>query len=49
MVSHVVTERVCAHGVAAGAVCRGNWTILLAAGGIHNVRHDDDFFTDKID
>jgi len=49
MVSHVVTERVCAHGVAAGAVCRGDWTILLAAGGIHNVRHDDDFFTDKID
>jgi len=45
---HVVTERVCAHGIAAGAVCRGDWIILLAAGGIHYVRHNDDFFPHKI-
>jgi len=45
VVSHVVIERVCARRIAAGAVSRGDWTILLAAGGIHNVRHDDDFFS----
>ena len=45
VVSHVVIERVCARGIASGAVSRGDWTILLAAGGIHNVRHDDDFFS----
>jgi len=49
VVGHAVTERVCAHGDAAGEVCRGDWTILLAAGGIQYVRHDDDFFPDKID
>ena len=45
VVSHVVIERVCARRIAAGAVSRGDWTILLAAGGIHNVRHHDDFFS----
>ena len=49
VVSHVVIERVCARRIAAGAVSRGDWTILLAAGGIHNVRHHDDFFPDKVD
>jgi len=47
VVSHVVIERVCARGIAARAVGRGDWTILWAPSGIHNVRHDDDFFPDK--
>ena len=49
VVSHVFIERVCAGGIPAGAAGRGDWTILLATGGIHMVRHDADFFPRKID
>ena len=44
VVSHIVIDRVCGAGIPTGAVGRGDWTMLLSAGGIHNVRHDDDYF-----